>query len=410
MITSNNFESSRLVASLFLRDIFEKGELGLGNIGKIVFPVVISLLLLPFVFIGWLYVWLMGMSFLVPLLLISYLVVVTLLVMSGFSHVRQRKNIHRIMAAAVVLAGIVAIPGIYHKTRPVVQDGYIETFNYAPFQENTKAVSLDEPAALQLKDNLPILDGATALYPIYSAFAQVVYPKKEYDQYESEVMSNRTEQAYDNLLNGHADIIFVLSPSKAQLAQAKEMGKEMKFTPIGREAFVFFVNAKNPVKSLTTDELKGIYSGKITNWKEVGGKRKSIRAFQRPENSGSQTALQLFMGEVPIMDPPVEDVASLMGTIIDQVSDYKNYNNAIGYTFRYYSTQMVKNNDIRLLQVNGVEPTVETIRSGDYPLTSEFYAVTAGSDNPHIEPFIEWILSAQGQKIIEKTGYVPISE
>ena len=111
---------------------------------------------------------------------------------------------------------------------------------------------------------------------------------------------------------------------------------------------------------------------------------------------------------MPIMDPPVEDVASLMGTIIDQVSDYKNYNNAIGYTFRYYSTEMTKNNQIRLLSVNGVEPTKETIRSGAYPITNELYAVTAGSDNPHIDDLIEWILSEQGQEIVEESGYVSI--
>ena len=99
-----------------------------------------------------------------------------------------------------------------------------------------------------------------------------------------------------------------------------------------------------------------------------------------------------------------------MGGIIDEVSAYKNYNNAIGYTFRYYSTQMVKNNKIRLLEINGVEPTVETIRSGDYPITGDIYAITAGSDNPHIDTFIDWILSEQGQEILEKTGYVPNEE
>ena len=182
----------------------------------------------------------------------------------------------------------------------------------------------------------------------------------------------------------------------------------MKLTPIGKEAFVFFVNSKNRVKSLTTDEIKGIYSGEITDWEKVGGKNKAIRAFQRPEDSGSQTALQQFMGNVPIMDPPVEDIASLMGTIIDAVSDYRNYNNAIGYTFRYYSTEMVKDRNIRLLGVNGVKPTVENIKSGEYPITNELYAITAGSDNPHIDEFIEWILSEQGQAIIEKTGYVSI--
>ena len=153
---------------------------------------------------------------------------------------------------------------------------------------------------------------------------------------------------------------------------------------------------------------KGFIRGRSRIGKRWAERGKTIRAFQRPEDSGSQTALQHFMGDVPIMDPPVEDIASLMGTIIDQVSDYKNYNNAIGYTFRYYSTEMTENNKIRLLSVNGVEPTKETIRSGEYPITNELYAVTAGSDNPHIEEFIEWILSEQGQEIIEKTGYIPI--
>ncbi|MEK3936867.1 substrate-binding domain-containing protein [Sporosarcina sp. FSL W7-1349] len=382
----------------------------MGKFGSVVYVVVVMAFLLPFVLIGGLYIFFMGMKFLLPLIVVSYLIIGTLMVMSFFPVTRHKKLINRIMLAAMVLAAAIAVPGIYHKTRPVIQDGYVSTYDYAPFQEGTKAVSLDQPATLKLAENLPILDGATALYPVYSAFAQAVYPEKEYDQYNSEVMSNRTGKAYDNLLNGRADIIFVLSPSEAQLAKAERMGKELKLTPIGQEAFVFFVNARNPVQGLTTDELKGIYSGKITNWKEVGGKKKSIRAFQRPEDSGSQTALQHFMGDVPIMDPPVEDIASLMGTIIDQVSDYKNYNNAIGFTFRYYSTQMVKNNAIRLLQVDGVDPNVDTIRSGDYPLTNEFYAVTAGSDNPHIEPFLEWIVSAQGQEIVEKTGYVPISE
>src|SRR5690606_20922097 len=162
--------------------------------------------------------------------------------------------------------------------------------------------------------------------------------------------------------------------------------------------------------SLTEDEIKGIYSGKITNWKDVGGKNDEIRAFQRPENSGSQTALQNFMGLTPIMKPPTEDVMSLMGTVIGEVSDYKNHKNAIGYTFRYYSTTMVKNKRIRLLGVNGVDPTIETIKSGEYPLTNEFYAVTAGSDHPHVEAFIEWSLSDEGQEIVEKTGYVPVGK
>ena len=376
--------------------------------GDIFFIIVIMGLSLPFVLVGAAYLWLSGMAFLMPLIFALYVSLGAVLMVRTFGWKKHEKVVYRAIIGVIAVLLLIAIPGIYDKTRPVVQDGYVDTYAYAPFKKNSKVVSLAEPSTFKIEENLPVIDGATALYPIYSAFAQAVYPEQDYYQQKSEVMSNRTGEAYDNLINGHVDIIFVLAPSDQQLAKAKEAGKELKLTPIGKEAFVFFVNDKNRVQSLTVEEIKGIYSGEIKNWKEVGGKKKEIRAFQRPQDSGSQTALQHFMGEVPIMDPPVEDIASLMGTIIDQVSDYKNYKNAIGYTFRYYSTEMTQNNAIRLLAVNGVEPTKETIRSGDYPITNELYAVTAGSDNPHTEAFIDWILSEQGQEIIEKTGYVSI--
>lgn len=383
------------------KDIFQRTS-------DVVLFIVIMGFLLPTVIVGALYVWFGGLPFLLPLVLVLYVSVGIVLAMAFFNKKKHKKIIYRVLIGVIVLSVIIAIPEIYDKTRPVVQDGYVDTSSYAPFHELSQVVTLKESSTLKIEDKLPIIDGATALYPVYSAFARAVYPEKEYYQHNSEVMSNRTGEAYENLINGRADIIFVLAPSEQQLAKAERLGKILKLTPIGKEAFVFFVNDKNPVKSLTEDEIKGIYTGDITNWKGVGGKNKAIRAFQRPQDSGSQTALQHFMGDMPIMDPPVENIASLMGTIIDQVSDYKNYNNAIGYTFRYYSTEMTNNNSIRLLAVDGVEPTKDTIRSGEYPITNELYAVTAGSDNPHVTEFIEWILSEQGQEIVEKTGYVSI--
>ncbi|MCG7343224.1 substrate-binding domain-containing protein [Sporosarcina sp. ACRSL] len=376
----------------------------------VLFVLFIMALLFPLAAIGALTAYFTGMDYLIPFIAAAYVMIGAFVVMMRFELDRFKKFFIIGSSVVVVITLIYAAPGIYDKTRPVIADGQVDLYEYQPFAKKSKAVSLDKPASYKIEDNLPIIDGATALYPIYAAFAQAVYPEKDYDPYGSEVMSYRTGEAYMNLINGKADIIFVLGPSKTQLNQAESAGKELKLTPIGKEAFVFFVNAKNPVESLTEDEIKGIYSGKITNWKDVGGKNDEIRAFQRPEGSGSQTALQEFMGLTPIMKPPTEDIASLMGTIIGEVSNYKNHNNAIGYTFRYYSTQMVKNNKIRLLAVNGVEPTVDTIRSGEYPITNEFYAVTAGSDNPHVEAFIEWILSDEGQKIIEKTGYVPVGK
>src|SRR5690625_41610 len=290
---------------------------------------VIIILCLPIFGIGLLILYFTGTMFFAPLMVMVYITIGTLLAMKLLAIQKYRKVLVRSVIIGLLLSILFAIPGIYHKTRPVVQPTNVNLFEYSPFNENTKAVQLEEEATYRISSQLPVIDGATALYPIYAAFAQAVYPEKEYDPYYSDVMSNRTGSAYDSLINGEVDIIFVLAPSDEQVELAKSMGRELKLTPIGKEAFVFFINDKNPVDSLTTDEIKGIYSGQITNWKDVGGKNKSIRAFQRDENSGSQTALQHFMGDTPIMDPPVEDIATLMGTMLDVVTDYKNYQNAI---------------------------------------------------------------------------------
>jgi phosphate transport system substrate-binding protein len=175
-----------------------------------------------------------------------------------------------------------------------------------------------------------------------------------------------TDGAYRCLITGETDIIFVAGPSEGQIQMAKDAGVELTLTPIGREAFVFFVNTRNPVNGLSISDIKRIYSGEITNWRELDGQNTKIRAFQRPENSGSQTALIGFMDDTPLMNPPSEDVATGMGDIINRVSAYRNYDNAIGYSFLFFVTEMVNDNKIKLLELNGVAPTreMDIIRTG----------------------------------------------
>ena len=115
------------------------------------------------------------------------------------------------------------------------------------------------------------------------------------------------------------------------------------------------------------------------------------------------------MGETPLMDPPREDRIDGMGGIIDQTADYKNYKNAIGYSFRFYSTEMVGNEQIKLLSVNGVAPTLENIENGTYPIASQFFAVTRSDADENTQALLNWILSEEGQELIEKTGYTPLA-
>ncbi len=281
--------------------------------------------------------------------------------------------------------------------------------SYMPFTGSSSLVRLNKTPFLQFsaEDELPVVDGATALFPVYCSFVENVYPKTA--DCEKYVLFNTTAGAYQNLTAGNADVIFAAGPSKEQLESAAEAGVAFNFYPIGYEAFVFIVNSKNPVSGLTVQQIKDIYTGKITGWNELGGKNQSIRPFQREPGSGSQTAFAAIMGaDAEFLPPETHQVTGMEG-LADVVSDYENHGNAIGYSFRYYVETMQRNRHVKMLNVNGIAPTKENIRSRVYPFTDNFYAVTVhGRETENTRRFIEWITGEQGQEIVERVGYVPL--
>jgi phosphate transport system substrate-binding protein len=293
-------------------------------------------------------------------------------------------------------------------------------------KEPTLAKALTEESHLKLDGNLPRLDGATSLYPLYSAFVRAVYPEGEYYPYsdlrkndsgdETIAVCSRTSSAFENLIDGYADVIFLMGVSEEQRTLAESMGLELILTPIGREAFVFFVNRRNGATNLSTGDIKGIYSGNITNWSELGGKNNAIRAYQRPDDSGSQTALKQLMGDVRIVSPEEINVVMTMFGMYTEIIAYKNYKNALGYSFLFFINDMISENKVKFLSIDGVAPIRENIATGAYPLADDFYAVTVLRDGQYvnagrtenIDSFIDWILSEQGQYLVDVTGYVPI--
>lgn len=281
---------------------------------------------------------------------------------------------------------------------------------YAPFAVSSKTVKLDEKSSLKLINSQPVLDGAIALYPVYAAFAEAVYEENTFS--EDTVLCTNTRSAYEAIISGERDIIFVASASEQQKSAAREAGAELIFTPVGREAFVFLTGKENPIENITIQQIRNIYSGKTANWRTLGwheGGR--IIAFQRPEGSGSQTGLQKIMDDLPIQAPQPLPHKSLIGTssLMKQVSvEWKGVQPAIGYSYRYYATTMYANPGAKLLSINGVAPSTENIQDGSYPFIVDIYAVTNGEPKDNTRLLIDWILSPQGQEIIEKTGYVPL--
>lgn len=294
----------------------------------------------------------------------------------------------------------------YEKSITIDVTPNINVNEYLPFEEDSKIVKLDSKT-LKLTDNLPVIDGATAAFPVYSAFVNAVYPETT-KLYDGVFEYNNTVGGYEKLAEKRTDIFLGAAPSKEQREYAEQCGTVFQYTQIGIEAFVFFVHKDNPIESLTVEQIKGIYSGQITNWSEVGGNNEKIVAFQRNAGSGSQSMLIRFMGDTPIMDPETKEIKG-MGAILKEVVDYQSKSGSIGFSFRYYVEGIIQNPDIKMIAIDGVAPTVESIKSGSYPIVTPVYAVTyENNPNPNVEVLINWMLSDEGQYIIEQTGYVGI--
>jgi len=257
------------------------------------------------------------------------------------------------------------------------------------------------------KENMPRIDGSTANIPLISAVRSVLLGEPR----EDDISVSGTDNAYVNLINGKADILLVYAPAQSSLEYAKQMNVELEMAPIGRDALVFLINKKNPVNSLTHQQLVDIYSGKTTNWKEVGGNDAEIIAYQRQLVSGSQTMMnKLVMKGTPMAEAPAIQIIGTMGGLVDAVAVYDGAENAIGYNVYYYVSRMKLDENIKLLAVEGVEPSNETISSGEYPFVNDFYAVIR-ADAPAGSPeriLFEWMQSEAGQQLVAHEGYVAI--
>ncbi len=284
----------------------------------------------------------------------------------------------------------------------------INVDEYMPFREDSKIVKIDSKTLkFTEEDELPRIDGASAAFPVYSAFVNAVYPNtKETELHGGVFEYNTTSDGYRLLAQRKTDIFIGAGPSKSQVAYAEQCGTTFVYTQIGWEAFVFFVHKDNPINSLTVEQIKGIYSGEITNWSEVGGNDEKIIPFQRDEGSGSQSMMIRFMGDTPLMEAETKTIRG-MGAVVEEVVDYQSRAGSIGYSFRYYLEGIVQNPEVKMIAVEGVAPTAENIRNNTYPIIAPVYAVTyENNPNPNVARLVEWILSEEGQYIIEKTGYV----
>jgi len=314
-----------------------------------------------------------------------------------------------------------------------------------PSPTHTSTASLTETSALEREDapalialDYPKVDGSTSALPLQVILACRIFdvpcswqegwpmdatrrlaPDLIFEESPQSVerinsiWHNGTHEAYVNLIQGNNDFILVARPpSEDEQRAAQARGVVLDVQAVALDAFVFLVNAENPVDDLSLVTIRDIYTGTITHWSELeedGWRRagEEIHTYQRNRNSGSQELMEkLVMRGAAMIDSPDMILESMMGPINAIGQDPLG----IGYSVYYYAVFIFPNEDVKLLGVDGVIPTSDSIANGSYPLTTEVYSVIRQEMSPdHTAVLLRnWLLTEEGQAIIKESGYVPI--
>ncbi len=254
--------------------------------------------------------------------------------------------------------------------------------------------------------DFPIIDGSSSTINMHEAIRN--YLSDEYIL-APQPQHSQTYDALERLIPGSgdpADVVLAVKYYDDTLKDAKARGADLVITPIAKEGFVFVVHNDNPITSLTQQQIRDIYSGRIKNWMDVGGKDEEIILFTRNIDSGSETAMQDFMGGIPFVEGYYTAIKTMEG-ILFSVREIGSA--AIGYNILSWSVaQELEEFDVKTVAVDGVAPTNETLADSSYPLMVYTYSYY-NKENEKGKNLTEWLLTEEGQKVITSADYVGIN-
>lgn len=289
----------------------------------------------------------------------------------------------------------------------------LDNNNKLPKDSNKELVEVDlenqklDELKQYLKENYErfVIDGSTSTKPLHEALNKV------FNSTYKDVLHNKTVDAFNKFIIGENDILLGVDYSDELVEKAKDSGIDLGQLEITREGFVFLINKNNPVKSLTVEQIKDIYSGKITNWNQVGGDNAPINAFQRNRDSGSQIRMIKFMGDTKLMEKDVKYYSN-MNSIVEVIGNYDEGKYSIGYNMYTFTEKQYPNQDVILLDVNGVHPNDETIFDESYPLVIYNYIYYDKKDKltkEFVEKLYEYLMHEEGQALISDAGYINLN-
>lgn len=289
-------------------------------------------------------------------------------------------------------------------------------------RDNFIVVPTENAVKYGFDKEMPIIDGSTSTYPFTEAVYGALFTGGYYHLQKPEKHS-KSHASYQRLINGEVDMLFAsVYPASDILKEAEENGVELELIPIAYDAMIFFTNADNPAVGLSKEQISRIYvDNAYSSWSEIGGSDALLYPYCRNNDSGSHAQMEKhFLNGNEINEKIRQETTSIsMSNVLTdvmaaQTSDPTGY--ALGYSIYYYFNNMDlfydTHKNLKLLEIDGVYPTDETIANGSYPLSNNTYIVLRADEeeNSPARKMVEFMLSDAGQECVVAAGYGPLKK
>lgn len=246
-----------------------------------------------------------------------------------------------------------------------------------------------------------VIDGSTTVGPIAKAFAE--YYMAAHPDVNITVSESGSGNGAKSIMNSTCDVADMSRPMKdGEFKACAEKGIMPVAHVVALDGLPVLVHPSNPVQDLTVEQVRKIYLGEISNWKEVGGPDQKIVVISRDTNSGTYETFEHMVLEKKKIRDDAEYVGS-NGAVRQRVQSTPA---AIGYAGLGFVDKTVK-----ALKVNGIYPSAETVQSGEYPIARPLFMYTNGYPKlgSPLYQFVTIYLSADGQEMVDEIGFVPVT-
>jgi len=273
----------------------------------------------------------------------------------------------------------------------------------------TVAVTLASTVGVVAAKGTLKIAGSTTVLPISQMWAEAFMGKNP----DASIMvsGGGSGTGLSGLLNGTCQVANASRAAKAkEISSARERNGKLIETKIAKDGLAVIVHSSNDVKNLTMAQLTGIYNGKTTNWKQVGGENREIVVVGRDTASGTYGFFQeAVLGGKSYRKDMLSQASN--AAVAATVAQSKS---AIGYVGMAYADKAAKEGKVKILSISrktgdaGSRPTEETVKNGTYPLFRYLYIYTLGKPSGLAAEFIKFGLSAEGQALVTKAEYIPL--